>query len=81
MKKVKDIALLAVLVGSVSAPALVQAQGGDVTEINFEDDLISGDLVRPDGENIQVTKRGGRSSLIRIRQNFIPEMLKSVEDL
>jgi hypothetical protein len=81
MKKVKDIALLAVLVGSVAMPALVQAQGGDVTEISFEDDLISGDLVRPDGENIQVTKRGGRSSLIRIRQNFIPEMLKSVEDL
>jgi hypothetical protein len=80
MKKVMDIALVAVLFGGVSAPGLVQAQD-DVTEINFEDDLISGDLVRPDGENIQVTKRGGRSSLIRIRQNFVPEMLKSVEDL
>jgi hypothetical protein len=80
MKKVMDIALSAVLFGSVAAPGLVQAQD-DVTEISFEDDLVSGDLVRPDGENIQVTKRGGRSSLIRIRQNFVPEMLKSVEDL
>ena len=80
MKKVIDIAIMAALFGSLSAPAFVLAQD-DVTEISFEDDLISGDLVRPDGENIQVTKRAGRASLIRIRQNFVPEMLKSVEDL
>ncbi|NLY94544.1 MAG: hypothetical protein GXY23_11015 [Myxococcales bacterium] len=81
MKKALDFALVAALLAGVSMPTLAGAQSNEVTEISFEDDLISGDLVRPDGENIQVTKRGGRSSLIRIRQNFIPEMLKSVEDL
>ena len=54
---------------------------GEVTEFNFDDELVTGDLVRPDGELLQVRRRGRRSSLIRIREHFIPEMLKSVEDL
>lgn len=55
--------------------------GGDTTTYDFEDDLVTGDLVRPDGELLNVRRRGGRSSLIRIREHFIPEMLKSVENL
>ena len=51
------------------------------TTYDFEDDLVSGDLVRPDGEQLIVRRRGRRSSLIQIREHFIPEMLKSVEDL
>ena len=38
-------------------------------------------LVRPDGELLSVRRRGNRASLIQIREHFIPEMLKSVEDL
>lgn len=71
--------ILSAFVFHSAIPAL--AQEDEIIEVSFEDDLISGDLVRPDGENIQVSRRGARSSLIRIRQNFIPEMLKSVEDL
>ena len=48
---------------------------------DFEDDLVTGDLVRPDGEQLIVRRRGRRASLIQIREHFIPEMLKSVEDL
>ncbi len=51
------------------------------TTYDFEDDLVSGDLVRPDGEQLIVRRRGRRASLIQIREHFIPEMLKSVEDL
>lgn len=54
---------------------------GNVTNYNFEDDLVTGDLVRPDGELLNVRRRGKRASLIEIRQHFIPEMLKSVENL
>ncbi len=54
---------------------------GDSTTYDFEDDVVSGDLVRPDGEMLNVRRRGQRASLIRIREHFIPEMLKSVEDL
>jgi hypothetical protein len=51
------------------------------TSYDFEDDLVQGDLVRPDGELLSVRRRGNRASLIQIREHFIPEMLKSVEDL
>ncbi|MEM9193228.1 MAG: hypothetical protein AAGF12_28900 [Myxococcota bacterium] len=66
-----------------AAPALSMAQDGDgnTTTYDFEDDLVTGDLVRPDGELLNVRRRGSRASLIRIREHFIPEMLKSVENL
>ena len=72
------------LVGGLSVWALqVQAQEAPPPETtyDFEDDLVTGDLVRPDGEQLIVRRRGRRSSLIQIREHFIPEMLKSVEDL
>lgn len=76
--------LIALLAGPVSA-ATVSAQddaaGGDTTTYDFDDDLVTGDLVRPDGELLNVRRRGNRASLIRVREHFIPEMLKSVEDL
>lgn len=68
-----------------AAPAAA-AQGAESgatrsTTYDFEDDLVTGDLVRPDGELLSVRRRGARSSLIRIREHFVPEMLKSVENL
>jgi hypothetical protein len=63
------------------APALAQDAPAGETTYDFEDDLVTGDLVRPDGEQLIVRRRGRRASLIQIREHFIPEMLKSVEDL
>ena len=71
----------------VSALALplssASAQSGEpeATTYDFDDDLVSGDLVRPDGEQLTVRGRGQRSTLIRPREHFVLEMLKSVEDL
>lgn len=66
----------------VAMPTVASAQdpAGETT-YDFDDDLVSGDLVRPDGELLNVRRRGRRASLIRIREHFVPEMLKSVEDL
>ena len=50
-------------------------------EFNFTDELVQGQLVRPDGETTRVRRRGPGISLIRIREHFVPEMLKSVENL
>ena len=61
-----------------TAPA---AGGDNTTSYDFEDDLVQGDLVRPDGENLMVRRRGARESLIKIREHFVPELLKSVENL
>ena len=69
------------LVGFVSFTSSAEAQDGADTTYDFEDDLVTGDLVRPDGDMLNVRRRGRRASLIRVREHFIPEMLKSVENL
>lgn len=77
---VLGIAGLGISSGILPASASAQDPAGETT-YDFDDDLVSGDLVRPDGELLNVRRRGRRSSLIRIREHFVPEMLKSVEDL
>ena len=66
---------------AASASAQEEGGGGAATTYDFEDDLVQGDLVRPDGENLMVRRRGARESLIKIREHFVPELLKSVENL
>ncbi len=78
---VLSVLLLAGFVASVSAQEGEGGGGGNATTYDFEDDLVQGDLVRPDGENLMVRRRGARESLIKIREHFVPELLKSVENL
>jgi hypothetical protein len=65
-----------------------KAAGGDdnasykgKTVYDFDDDAVEGDLQRPDGELIDSVRKVKHSSLIEIRKDFIPEMLKSLEDI
>ena len=51
------------------------------TVYDFDDDLVEGALVKPDGDLVSGELHGKTSSLIKIRSDFIPEMIKSVEDL
>lgn len=51
------------------------------TEYDFEDDVVEGSFVRPEGEYLDARRSARHSSLIRIRENFVPEMLKSAEDI
>ncbi|HEX5661766.1 MAG TPA: hypothetical protein VFX59_31460 [Polyangiales bacterium] len=88
MKKFAAVAMFAAALIAGGAQAQDEeskpAGGGSAagaTTYDFEDDLVSGDLVRPDGELLSVRRRGNRASLIQIREHFIPEMLKSIEDL
>ena len=62
-------------------PAGAQAGAQRTQEFNFTDELVQGQLVRPDGETSRVRRRSAGISLIRIREHFVPEMLKSVENL
>jgi hypothetical protein len=84
MRYVKALAVVAIVAGAMvfALPAFAQAGGlAATTEYNFEDDLVTGDLVRPDGELIGARKKAKVNTLIRVRKHFIPEMLKSVENL
>src|SRR6266700_1981600 len=51
------------------------------TVYDFEDDMVEGDLQRPYGELVNSLGKTQHSSLIEIRKDFIPEMLKSLEDV
>lgn len=81
-----------VLVGGSLALAQEAAPGGAMgdganvtykkkTVYDFDDDVVEGELQRPDGEYIDTRRKAKHSSLIKIRENFIPEMLKSAEDI
>ncbi|HEX7478009.1 MAG TPA: hypothetical protein VF331_09405 [Polyangiales bacterium] len=86
MTKLIVLTLLVIGMVGAAAPAFAQDNkggggGAAATSYDFEDDLVQGDLVRPDGENLMVRRRGARESLIKIREHFVPELLKSVENL
>lgn len=68
--------------GGAAAPAGEETtQYKAKTVYDFEDDTVEGDLQRPDGELVSSQKKAQHSSLIEIRKDFIPEMLKSLEDV
>ena len=48
---------------------------------DFSGDTSEGDLIRPEGTTVDARDFAKHSSLIRIRTNFIPEIIKSAEDL
>ena len=66
---------------AAAAPAEENVQYKAKTVYDFEDDTVEGDLQRPDGELVSSQKKAEHSSLIEIRKDFIPEMLKSLEDV
>jgi hypothetical protein len=86
----KSILVALILAPLVLTPGLARSapKGGDAattyekkTVINFEDDTISGDLTRPDGEYIEGRKTVQHSNLIRVREEFRGKVLQSVGEL
>ena len=53
----------------------------DVLNYTFEDDLVGANRRSSDLMLLHVRMRKARESLVRVRENFIPELYKSVEDL
>ena len=72
---------------SFTGAAHAQEKGGDkagtpkVKVYDFSGDTIEGDLIRPEGSTVDARDFAKHSSLIRIRKDFIPEIVKSAEDL
>jgi hypothetical protein len=64
------------------APAAGGDKGnGKVKVYDFSGDTIEGDLVKPEGSSVDAREFAKHASLITIRTNFIPEIIKSAEDL
>jgi hypothetical protein len=76
--------VVAVFMGLAVSASTAHAQGasGDnVKTYDFSGDTIDGDLLRPDGDVVDTRNFASHSSLIRIRKDFVKEILKSAEDL
>ena len=90
MKKLLSIfAVLALVAGAALADdkKAAPAKGGDsggngkVKVYDFSGDTIEGDLVKPEGSTVDARDFAHHGSLIKIRKDFIPEIIKSAEDL
>jgi hypothetical protein len=83
--KTKIVALLALvmLVGVAAADDKKGGgdKGGKVKVYDFSGDTIEGDLIKPEGSTVDARDFAKHSSLINIRKDFIPEIIKSAEDL
>ena len=81
----KKLALIVAALGLLTAPALAQKgkDGGKpkVKVYDFTGDTIEGDLIKPEGEAVDARDITQFSSLIRIRRDFIEEIIKAAEDL
>jgi len=79
--------MLGLLLFASVALAQEGAGGGDKvsfkkrTVIDFSDNLIEGELTKPEGSYVVSRKLSRFSSLIRLRENFVPELLSSPQQL
>jgi predicted small secreted protein len=85
MKRTISIIAFA-LMASAALGASAQGQGqgeeiNDVTEYIFNDLNVQGGIIGPEGVRIDVRKLGKTKSLIKVRNNFVHAMLRSVEDI
>lgn len=78
--KIKIISLLLVLI----LPNVVLAQAGaakKTTDINFEDELIEGEVKKPELMYLLQKKQFNFKRLIKLRENFLPEMNRTSETI
>ena len=91
MKKLFLVALIAtgLILGSGSmVMAQEEAAEGEETTIykkttiiDFSDVTITGELTKPEGSYLMNKKKANFNLLIRVRDNFLPEMIKTVDNL
>ena len=81
-------AIIALLLFAGVATAQPAKKGGDnggsngkVKVYDFTGDTIEGDLIKPEGLDVNARDFADHASLIRIRKEFIAEIVKSAEDL
>jgi hypothetical protein len=85
-KAMRKLVIVFAVIG-LSGTAFAQGKkgGGEaaakVKVYDFSGDTIEGDLVKPEGSTVDARDFAKHSSLIRIRKDFIPEIIKSAEDL
>lgn len=68
----------------VSSTAFAQSKGAQAkkkTTINFDDQLVTGELKKPELFYLLQKKQFNFGRLIKLRENFLPEMRKTSEEM
>ncbi len=83
IQKVCCGAAAAALVLSAVVPAVAQEPKDErkVDVFEFPEELVKGSTGVPGGDAIVGELRGKTSSLIKVRKHFVPELIKSADDL
>lgn len=66
---------------AAKAPAKGQPQGERKKSLSFEDELVQGATAKPELEYILTKKNFNFKRLIKLRENFQPEMRRTSEDV
>jgi hypothetical protein len=69
------------LSASVAAAQVKESKSDDGYGYQFDDDPLNAGGFGPNDATIRVRAKAARTTLIRPRISFVPEMLKSVENL
>lgn len=80
--------VLSTLLFSLAAPAFAQEKneksgGGDKkkTKIDFEDELVEGELKKPELFYLLQKKQFNFKRLIKLREDFLPEMRRDADEV
>ena len=62
--------------GDTDADSAARGEGeGGTTVYDFDDDNVDGEILSPDGANVNSRARVKHASLINIRPHFLPELI------
>ena len=80
------VSFVALMFLGTTAPAVLAQQPAPAAksepkELNFEDDVIETSFLKPDSALIEGEQRKAGGSLLKIRQDFVAEIVKSAEDI
>jgi hypothetical protein len=84
MRTIISVITVGLFTLSLAGTALAQKKDDKAAKVkvyDFSGDTIEGDLIKPEGSSVDARDFAKHSSLIRIRKDFIAEILKSAEDL
>ncbi len=84
MKRIAIFVVLSVASGAVAQEVIREADKTvyrKKTTIDFTDVAIDGELTKPEGSYSVSKKKTTFKTLIKVRDNFNPELQKSVENL
>lgn len=82
LKKIAQAILASLFWSSlVWAQADTQNKGARKQTLNFEDELVEGNVQKPDLFYIFQRKNFNYKRLIKLRENFLPEMRQTAEDI